>query len=372
MLAEMTSMDELLDEMSDYAAPFKGQWTIRFLHESGSKWIVRSGLQKCIRRGDWERAKMCAEFLHALDEAYCWRSMGTIGIEDIGPGVCDQISYALVMANCRKPHHKIDSQSLLLRVVHDMCMLQGKTRAFCEASVAFEFDEPVWSDNAKKLTETLLHELLHGSFQEKFVASSVLRGWAPKYAKIKRPKDWDDIGALMKQYRALLPFNRARCAMLTMEYPLDLMYFGVGSTLLQMQTPEFTEGQEIVDEKPSWPEATLLLGLPSPVFDMHVSQGKVALKAFHTSMCNSKIREAMAIPPEKSVNALGAVIFVEEGALLDNRLMGGGWSVLRKQHDDHFIELGGVALEQQPALRAVVRAQIPRLNQKRKWVLTAR
>src|SRR6187200_1490436 len=58
----------------------------QFVGDPSRKWLYASALQKSVRRGMTHCAIRFAIQLHSIDEAYCWRRLAIIALEDIGFG----------------------------------------------------------------------------------------------------------------------------------------------------------------------------------------------------------------------------------------------------------------------------------------------
>jgi hypothetical protein len=87
---------------------------------TADRWIVKSILQKSIRRGDVDRAKRAAATLLQQDRSTLWRRLVVIAFEDIGIG-CIEAVVAAVAATDSKFRRQIGDDQVLASLVALMC-----------------------------------------------------------------------------------------------------------------------------------------------------------------------------------------------------------------------------------------------------------
>jgi hypothetical protein len=105
-----------------------------FVGDPARKWLYASALQKCIRRGMTHCAIRFAIQLHSIDEAYCWRRLAIIALEDIGFG--DALSAALALeANRNHRFRQQLGERWVLATVVTGLSEATKSRALCDAIV---------------------------------------------------------------------------------------------------------------------------------------------------------------------------------------------------------------------------------------------
>jgi hypothetical protein len=106
--------------------------------------------------------------------------------------------------------------------------------------------------------------------------------------------------------------------------------------------------------------------LSSAAMDMHTGLGRLAIKAFYTSLCKDYPVIAK-IYPEKAVRALGAAVFVVEGGQVDRRMRTPNLMEWKHRQDRALMIRYGVPEEIVVDVLVVVHQEIERLNSKRVW-----
>lgn len=329
------------------------------------KYIARSALQKCIRRGLTETAQRCALTLFLQDPAYCWRTLSIIAVEDIGMCNWTALTLARLAVSGVLAKSGVKPADFLKGLVHDLCT-SAKSRALCEISVTVDVGGPkryfdpareqianweaeFWKPNAKLLPRYALSCLLGNKlpFETPGVGSNSAR-------KLK----------FMEQVCVTeLDCSVVRAVLLNFDKPLDTMHMAALPLALRLlQVPVGLDVSHDLD-KSALPD---IEGLPSATFDMHVQSGKLAIKATHTSL--AKKHKAIAqIDPKKAMKALGAVIFTLEGGEVDCRAVGGWLPVLREAQDRALCSGYGLPMELYDEVREIMRANMDVLHQKRIW-----
>lgn len=96
------------------------------------KWLVRSALQKSIRRGQTEPALRLALALRRIDADYVWKALATIAVEDVGFG-CPEAVTLSSFGTLKSFRDRLDADRLLSALVVGMCVAE-KSRTCCELS----------------------------------------------------------------------------------------------------------------------------------------------------------------------------------------------------------------------------------------------
>lgn len=353
----------LVDQAAAWADEHKCAVKVPNDVEMNDKWPARSALQKAIRRGEHDEALSQAARLWKCDADYTWRALATVAIEDVGFGDPEAVLYAH-LGQLKTFRAKLDDGRLLTALVAQMCEAP-KTRSCCELSIAMDWGH---ESHIKKMVgwsaERLIEVVKAEDIGESYGALRVLRGRVPEGEK--RGKDDGSLGIVEQHMMETLPEPFGLAAIHALRRPVDSMSLAFFQTTRLFLEVVAADGVEIVEDV--FPPSERVGKFFSEAWDMHTQTGKKALKAFHTSL--SKDYAAIkAIPKEKAVKALGAAVFVEEGGLVDRRILGGELFELQQVQDETFLPVYGVPKKLYEEVRQIVRKEIERLNSKRLWAL---
>lgn len=328
------------------------------------KWVVRSGLQKACRRGQTELALERAARLSQIDTAYAFHSMAIIAVEDIGllnPGLIN-LTLCTIAKTVRRGL-SVSEDELLAGMVVSACETPIKSRAFCELDLGASRDPLGKPDFGSMHDDELKASLISDDLSHAFLASVELR---------RRYSIGDDnMESLVSWMGSNLPLHQEdmddtwlMCA-LSFERRVDTMHNAVWPVVRGL----IESGEEIVGEQDSIPEfGEIAPGVRPEALDMHNQTGKKAIRAFYTSLKNTKAYPFLSELDDKAViPALGSLIFVEEGGLVDWRATSPMLSSLKDYQDHSFCVSSGVPEELLGDFRSMVRNEMDRLSAKRKW-----
>jgi hypothetical protein len=116
-----------------------------------------------------------------------------------------------------------------------------------------------------------------------------------------------------------------------------------------------------------FPVEEYVKNVSSAAMDMHTADGKKALMAFHTSL-SKRYPIIEQIPKDAAVRALGAVVFVLEGGLVDRRVRSPFLDALKQLQDRELMKGYGVPETIMDEVVGIVGKEFERLNSKRQWV----
>lgn len=83
----------LVDELRAFSSEAMGTQTI-LEPPRHDRWLLRSALQKAVRRGQTDTALWVGDQLRALEPDYFWSALAVIAVEDIGFGDPDLITFS--------------------------------------------------------------------------------------------------------------------------------------------------------------------------------------------------------------------------------------------------------------------------------------
>ena len=363
-------MKELIDEMNDAVSGLLPLKT-RHLGNRNNRWLVRSALQKAIRRARTGEALKCAEYLYDFDENYFWRSLATIAIEDIGPTSPIPVTWTLAM-NRKSIRDNVLADKLARLLVTFMSQESlHRTRACCELDLGTlwalkESDKALYGYPVKDLLDIVDKDIsTNQDLREVFMALALLRGRAPEFHGMKKPeKNPSGVYQALGIMAGKLPKKQARAAMLAYENPMDSMHMAYYPIAMMFHSSQWSVTFTSLKQH----DERVLKGLSSVACDMHVPAGKLALKAFYTSL-SKDYAGVRAIEGRNAVKAMGSLVFVEEGGLLHRGYSNDSLDTLRREQDYVFARACDCPMDLYPLLRSIVSKEIPRLNDKREWAL---
>ncbi|RZA11479.1 MAG: hypothetical protein EOP02_32205, partial [Proteobacteria bacterium] len=299
----------LVDELkflaeSEPALPDQGQSSL------GDRWIVRSALQKAVRRGQAHRAMQLGQRLRDLDSDHLWRSLAVIAVEDVGFGDADMVTYTTAAISKTVRKLVSDDHRLMGALIRRMCAAP-KSRACCELSIAVDLGRSDLIESMALQSDRDLVAALQGrNCGAVYVALGLVRGEFRGHRArtgIPRPLVEEIVADRIGRTPAA-----ARAAVHAFRRPVDTMSLAVlPVTRLWLDQKDIKEH----DELGAWPPSAEIGGFATEAWDVHTRAGGMALRAFYTSLCRRHPWVA-AIPAQKASRALGAAVFVEEGGMV--------------------------------------------------------
>ena len=343
----------------------------KHLKVESNKWWARSALQKAVRRGRVNEAIHAAQYLFAEDEKYLWKSLSIIAAEDVsfGNSVASAVVFSMHYAKARA---QVNTKKLMAPLLSSLCS-GFKTRSACELDIATNWEQ---TELIKNVAEVPLHKRMAMAMFDTYDPPwaslfEVMNSYASVMSMRGRygfkgfsgKKDAKALAEFYWYLKETLPEDEYAMCVLAVESCVDPMHMAIPAVLLGVRKlPDL----EWADDQ--FPEEAWFSNFSGASLDMHVSKGKLALKAFHTSL-SKDYSAVFDIPKEKAVKALGSVVFVEEGGLESLRLRNGFLDEIKDRQDRVLMRTYGVPTEAQDTLRWIVRAEFGRLNGKREWAL---
>jgi hypothetical protein len=368
--------DPIYDEMQDLCAQAPG-FSPRSLSNANNKWLVKSALQKSIRRGDIQTALRMGEYVYTADDTYCWQGLATMIIEDIGFGDPDLVAYS-TQCTLKSVRDKMEPEMLYAGLISRACVAD-KTRSCCELSLGCDIqadgtdkdgnpkppwpvpsDYPeMWRQMPSMDTGVLLQVLASTNPMFSYIAACVLR------KKLRGGGIEALTEALLVIRDNLHDVAWQRAAMLSFERTADSMSLALFPTMRMFQEADGSEADSIQDD--AYPPVEEIKSVPSYAFDMHTMQGNKASKAFHTHLC-TKHEQFSMIPWDKTKGPMGALIFIAEGGCVSRRIMSSTLEDMKWFQDYNFMLGKGLPPELcTPETIQIVYDNIHILNEKRKW-----
>lgn len=312
----------------------------------------------------WALTKKLQEF----DPLYVWQTLTIVAVEDVGVCGLDLVRDTLI-AQSVTHRSKVDQKALLAALVWNLANAT-KSQAAVELAFASELEgKELYELAAKMDTEDLVDVVLKGGLKASHVALCVLRGKVPRDATVKRPVDRSGLAKLdaaLAEGKTCLRPDIVDAVRYATSKAFDAMHLALLPLLLNWESGGF--GQKAVPVPDEMPESILVNGVPGEAYDMHCAVGKIVMKAFYTSL-TKVFQQLKEIQREDAVGAMGSLVFMEEGGLLNSRLTSPKLKELRAWQCLEFATKKGVPVELYSEAREIVKSEMKRLNQKRLWAV---
>jgi len=354
------TVEELLEE---YGSRIDGKYEVRelILKVASNRYLVRSALQKSIRRGYVQRAMDYASYLYHYDPKKVWRDLAIIAIEDIGVGDPDAVFLTHWMDKSMK--HWMGTEDALRTL---MCAVVGlatapqKSRACCELSLGSDLLSGRMSAQAE-------YDLMPKDAELKFNADprfEAIPAINNLYVELMKARgrggyrvNTEALPVLVDAYREVLSPELHRMGAMALDRAHDNMFCAALPVATAYTRSKVTQlPNDFVEER-------FIKGVPAMAFDMHTHPGKVAIRAFINHFANQDLRISL-LPKDYSGKAFGSLIFTEEGGLCNNQI---DFCNLKAFQDQFFHWGFGVPMNAEDAWVHLVRENIHVLHDKREW-----
>lgn len=332
--------------------------TSKHVPATADRWVLASNLQKAIRRGLVPTAEATAIRLLVVDPGYFWRRLLVIAYEDIGFGNIDLLHDVLKTFRREALHREIGPDRVGAYFAHELARSR-KNRSLCDALAALEFS----IHRAKH--ESQCHELT--GEQLLTAACDVSMPVMDRIAALRHVCGYRIIerGMYQSGVPASTELMREVCRRLELsgvETRLFMSGQGVSDSMnipLPLVCQMYRAGQQT--EQQTEQRFQGKHGVLFAAIDRHVRAGK----KYFARMANEvqPVRQFFARHPGVNpVAAIGAAVFIAEGAVLDRRLVFDGADQLRWQFNNNFLEHAGLAVDDHDELLSLVKLNLRWLN----------
>lgn len=317
--------------------------------------LVRSALQKAIRRGHGEDAARLALALYSRRGAYAIRSLLTISLEDVGFGAPEALLWCTA-AKSAWFREQVGPRRFLVAVARHLAHAP-KTRAACDLSFVGDLSNRDRFQGCSQLRCLDLIDQLQGPDPyEAYVAAALLAGTVPR--GIRKPRvSYADLQLTAEAITGGLSTRLGRAAAATFLSPLDNMSAATPVT--------FMIAQRVGDvEVDGGSPATLgtVGGFCSEALDQHVPLGRAALDRFADEL-RAASPQAICGSAAGFARQVGDAVFLEEGQRLRSQVRCAALDKLQRAADDLTLERYGLTSRAAQLLRAQVRDALPRLHE---------
>lgn len=325
--------------------------------DPGERWVLRSNLQKAIRRGLCARSRDLALSLHALDAPYTWRTIQTVALEDIGLCSPESVLFSCA-AGVRSFREAVGEVPLLLALVQEMCE-SPKSRTACDLSyLVDEAKRDLLRDLCSRPSLELLDLVASEDPYACYGSLVALRGRLPKEIGT-RPRDLAAREQALDIMHEQLAPRHARAAQLVFSRPLDNMALAYFPSARLAQN-----GETVAVTKRQPPPAIRIAGYDSPAFDQHERVGRQALKAF-TDLLGALGDLPRGLPAGKARAAVGDAVFLDEGSALNSYVCSPGLRQVRDLSETFTLARHGLSEGEARQLRRAVIRELSELNRLR-------
>lgn len=289
-----------------------------------AKFKYSSALQKSIRRGFVTDAVKFALSYHALDPQGFWTRLVVVAFEDIGLGDPWAVALTLVAARSKVFRQKIGGDEKVIGYIVSMLARSIKDRS-CADFIQVLWHRPRKFKDMTALRTATTQELTAFALSERNpTAFRSCAGWllagTNKYECKTLPLrsgSREQFCAMVSQMEipALVKYLILR-GMVACRYPMQVVY----PFLWQMKEKSLYVSVE-TSRFPA--ERYFVGGLPTESFDIYTRQGRSSFGYF-TKSCPQVdyfLTNKGITSMDAKIKAIGAVVFVAEGSLLDRKLV---------------------------------------------------
>ncbi len=107
-MEDRNDLQQILSEIDAALTRYTCQPEPQLLH--ADKWVLASGLQKAIRRGELRTAQSCAATLIQVDKQMLWRRLQVTALEDVGVGDAALVTQIIAAALKVYSAHPLNAQ----------------------------------------------------------------------------------------------------------------------------------------------------------------------------------------------------------------------------------------------------------------------
>jgi len=335
------------------------------------KWKYSSAMQKSIRRGFVSDAVKYALVFHRLDSTAFWTRLVLVGAEDVGLGGVMELALTLIAAKSKAWRRKVGEENVVQFIVQ-MLTRSVKDRSCTDYMISLWYTARKQKDLSLLKTATLpelsgfvLSEKNSTAFRTS--AAWILSG--AKYENKNLPlrlvtsKEILISTIAAMKIPALIKYVCLR-GLTASRYPMPLML----PFLWQMKQKSIFFSVE----RATFPERYYIGGLPSESWDQYVREGKSSL-AYFGKACrpvDDWLTQRGIISRDARVAALGAAVFIFEGAMLDRTLIFEGSSEITETAEKYDYANAGLSLDDGRALARMIEANSDILRQSRIRIVT--
>lgn len=287
------------------------------------KWKYSSALQKSIRRGYVEDAIRYALVFHTVDATAFWTRLVVIAFEDIGLGGVWELALTLVAARSKIWRKKVGGDVKIIHYIIKALAESVKDRSACDMMISLwhcprkpKVYNALKTASFSELPEIALSERNPTSFR----ASAAWLLWGTDKLENKhlplRAGSRDVFRSTIERMKvpALVKYVTLR-GMTACRFPMNLLYPFLWAMMQKSQYYRIEKS-----DLPS--ERFYINGLPEESLDQYVREGKRALAIWGETCASAHqwLKSKGILTRDARITAIGAAVFITDGAKLDRRL----------------------------------------------------
>jgi len=307
-LFEQCVREQLADEFASYQPPTPT--VLDF-----DKWVLRSLLQKALRRDEPDWAIPAAASLLRIDPAGLWRRLLVVGYEDLSLGDLALLSQLVAARSKRWRASVVDEWTFVAYLVERLCAAP-KCRAPNNLIEIAKYD-PAIRASARNLThmpfeDVLTHAITGLSLPDRLTATASLYGRSSEFEPHPEADTERVISTLLGEAPPALVYCVSEGLVATrLDHPLAM-------AVLFKAMPQ--EPRVTADD--SFPPVSLVRGIPAYAFDMHTRAGAAAIRSFVRQA--REVREALrssGVPERGWFELVRHCVFDLETGLVKRRVI---------------------------------------------------
>lgn len=338
------------------------------LKDINNKWRVVSAVQKAVRRGQVQQAIRAGHAVSVADNSYFWRRIGVIALEDVAFGGIVECALTLTAMRYRKLR-RLWGEDKILQYITTILAEAHKDRAATDMVCHFLYGDiggikAHYEEHGMGLEEITATacDRSNPDWEQRGAAAWLLAGtkWVENDNLPYRPSVEGAFEVYAKNgYPPLVQYVTLRARACQRE-PMYIVFPVVWDMIMN--------SSEITFEEKTFTMSTPVAGLQPEALDQHTADGKRAMGYF--AKANDEMRDWFSKNPgAKPSKAIGIVLFIHEGGLLDSEVMFDGRKQLYELvvRDDYLNS--GVTDEQYQELYPLVLKNMEDLNHARARVV---
>ncbi len=324
-----------------------------------SPWVGMSLLQKAIRRGREGLASHAGATLFLNDPEKLWRRIGGIAFEDIGLADIDTVGLVTAALAGKRVRATLGGEWAVASFVINRMAQAHKCRAADDLLMNAELN-PAFASVRRECARLPTRELLDIATGSSPIIERALALWFAigtdrRPSKYLPPRRGEPQAAFDYLCEAGFPHTVVEIAREGFKKTGEVL-----APLVALLSRETRDDTNIASDE--FPPETLIGEVPSWCLDVYTREGRGAFTRFLKTDAEAARWVRSHVPPGRSVEFLGGIVFRCEGGALHDRV---GWPLgdeLRRQYE---IGCAGPECNDASEIIALMRADISALNDMR-------
>jgi len=321
-----------------------------------SRWVAMSLMQKATRRGQEDLALRAGATLFLNDPEKLWRRIGGIAFEDIGLADIDTVGLVTAALAGKRVRATLGGEWAVASYVTSRMAQANKCREADDLLMNAELN-PAFASVRRECARLPTRELLDIATGSSPIIERALALWFAigtdrRPSKYLPPRRGEPQAAFDYLCEAGFPHTVVEIAREGFKKTGEVL-----APLVALLSRETRDDTTIASDE--FPPETLIGEVPSWCLDIYTREGRAAFARFLKTDAEAARWVRSHVPPARRVEFLGGIVFRVEGGALKDRV---GWSLgdeLRRQYE---IECSGPECNDASEIKALMRADVPALN----------